>query len=202
MSQTILFDIDRTLLNTDEFVAKTNNLIMQKLGISLDQINQIEEIYNKSIVDDYHFSFVDFLKALNPTQEQLSFLIHQYKTNTNLYPKYSEVIPSLTYLYNKGYKLGIFSEGVPDFQYNKLKNLQIEEFIQPDLVFISQYKRIPEFLQIIPSNVYIVDDNPNVIEILVSEKRFTTIHINRSGKLPKISPDIKVKSLLELKQYL
>lgn len=80
-----------------------------------------------------------------------------------------------------GYKIGIYSEGTPHFQENKLKNLEISHFLEPELIFITQNKRSKKFIDGLPSSI-IVDDNVEVCNILATVKRHKIIHLKREGK--------------------
>lgn len=201
----ILFDIDRTLLDTDTFLSR---LISTISSITHREYGDIKERINEYIQEldlIYYFDFLDLLEKLNVSAAEYQSIINEYSTNSYIFPKYPDVIPALHQASQKNYSIGIFSEGSPRYQQNKLKNLQIDVFIDKNLVFIGQSKRTDEFLSNIPEGSIIVDDNIDVIAMLNKHGKHTPIFLNRAGKnVGKTVPkDVAViRSLEELQSVL
>lgn len=190
----ILFDIDRTLLDTDQLIHLIPNMISEISSINIDEVNKLTEKYINSLDAIFFFDFVEMLNTFELSDEVYRGIIDQYENNTELYPKFADVISSLEQCKGIGMRIGIFSEGTPNFQHNKLKNLNVDKYIDDDLVFIAQTKRTKNFLDSLPAGCTIVDDNSEVIDVLAEDGRFNIIHIVReSSKYPKSSyKNIKV----------
>jgi len=112
----------------------------------------------------------------------------------------------LKYLKDKDYEIGIFSEGVPEFQRTKLKNIQIDKYLNKDLIFITKHKRSDKYLDKLPRGCFVVDDNPDVINALTKNGSFKPIHILTGYKFKKIEltkkPFATIKKLEELTRIL
>lgn len=199
-TDTILFDIDRTLLNTSLFIRKLTDLHANTLRITWEEAKGKFEEYVSSIKSPYHFDYIEFAECLSDSPETLNLLLDRYLNDASLYPKYSDVDTTLISLKQIGFDIGIFSEGVPRFQANKLKNLNLSVF-QDNLIFIGQTKRSHEFLGRIPDGATIVDDNPEVIDVLVEYGRFNPIYINRE-KSDKRPDSAMIESLSELPELI
>ncbi len=214
-SKVILFDIDRTLLDTDEFVNRLNRLVKRVSGLTYQQIRSKLDKYIETLPNVYYFSFVDFVNFLHLPSKHSIDIVREYKTNRSLYPKYGDVLPTLSKLKQLEYRVGIFSEGRPDFQKTKLANLDIDDFIDNGLVFIGQNKRTSDFLSQVPASSYIVDDNFQVVKLLAQINRFRPVFLDRqepkSRWVSQLPPDrihvadgdyIIIKSLTELIQLI
>ncbi len=198
-TDTILFDIDRTLLNTSLFIRNLINFHSETLGITSKIARDQFEDYVNSIESSYYFDYIELAERISESPETLSLLLDRYLNDASLYPKYSDVDTTLISLKQIGFDIGIFSEGVPRFQANKLKNLNLSVF-KDNLIFIGQTKRSHEFLSRIPEGAAIVDDNPEVIDVLVKYGRFNPIYINRekSDERPDSAMIESLSELLEL----
>lgn len=165
----ILFDIDRTLLDTDKLKDKIQNERLPELfGVTAQQLEPITNEYLSSLNSTVEFSprvytklLVDKLDKDKQKAALDIFLNNPIDFQTALFP---EVISTLKKLHQKHY-LGIFSEGDLEFQKAKLKQSGIKKFLDPKLTFIfptktnktnSVWKKIKNYQT--PS--FIVDDNP------------------------------------------
>jgi len=200
----ILFDIDRTLLNTDRFVQKIKQLIVNKSQLSDVVVDKKFEKYKNSLASVFYFDFIDLLGTLNLERNIKSEIIKDYEENPEIYPSYSDVKPTLKYLKQKGVRMGIFSEGTPGFQKNKLNNLNLKKYIDENLVFIAQSKRLDDFIAKIPRGSYIVDDNPEIINHLIKYKHIKPIYLNRNSDKKcnfVFSGIVNIGSLDELRRF-
>lgn len=193
----ILFDIDKTLLNTSLFRDKLVDAHVEHLGIDREVVLEKHNQYQESLESQQHFDYLELAKMLAETDDVLATLIANFESNVGLYPKYEDVDSVLQILRSKNVPMGIFSEGVPHFQKNKLKNLRIDDYLESDLVFITLNKRTEEFLQSIPEGVMIVDDNPDVIDVLVKYGKFVPVYLNRKND-EKHAEVLTIHSLEEL----
>ncbi len=176
----ILFDIDSTLLNTSQMVRNLHAMIAQEADLSKETVEKYHIAYVEKLPHITHFDFVVLINTLPVNDKVKNNIIDRYHNNSEIFTKYEDVDEVLEALHGK-YKIGIFSEGTPHFQENKLKNLKISNFLDSNLVFISQSKRSNEYIDSIPPSI-IVDDNVDVCNILASHKRHQVIHLNRKYK--------------------
>jgi len=198
----ILFDIDKTLLNTDLFMERLTEMIVKHSKAKIEEINRSIDEYIESLELIYYFDFLTLLDRLDFSKKQYNLIKKEYEENNYIFPKYKDVIPVLKYLKKNNYDIGIFSEGVPRFQKNKLKNLKIDEYINPKYIFITQLKRFDNFIERIPEGCYIVDDNIEVIRFLEEKKMYYPIFLKRKrdekgrGKFKTIYSLDEIKNIL------
>lgn len=81
---------------------------------------------------------------------------------------------------SKDYRLGIYSEGVVEFQRRKLALGGIEDFFIESLIFITDSKLEPTFMAQLPEAV-IVEDRLPFIEELAKHLRFQPVWVNRDS---------------------
>ena len=180
MKEVILFDVDRTLIDTTKFKQKIKLKISQLLNISLEDFLKIEQGYVKK-----GEGFTDFIP-----QEYIKFLSNKFGFDESKISKaffdddnfkdilYEDVLDCLKSL-SKDYILGIFSESFKDFQMLKLHKTGLLPYFNQDLVFIFKRKLTDDSLKILPENCFIVDDNLPVICALEETKRFKPVWLNR-----------------------
>ncbi|MBU0974457.1 HAD family hydrolase [Patescibacteria group bacterium] len=193
----ILFDIDHTLLNTTKMVSNFTNLIIKKSNLTEEEVIKLTSNYTSSLPHVTYFDFTFLIQTLNLADKQTKQILSEYKNNFELYPKYDQVNKVLSELNILGYSLGIFSEGVPSFQINKLKNLKIDEFIENQYTYITQSKRSESFLSSLPKSV-IVDDNIDIVNLINNHGKHYPIHINRKGKLYTIEKSSLIKGITSI----
>ena len=80
----------------------------------------------------------------------------------------------------------------------KYKSLNCENMFNKQLVNFVQDKRTKEYINTIPEDTMIVDDNIDVINILSEYKHITPVWINRKSR----DKHEKVKTIFELKELL
>jgi len=188
VKETILFDIDYTLLNTHIFKENYRNRIAKFLGISVEEFSKVEKGYVQRDI-----GFTDF----NP-EEYISFISRKHSASTSdvakaffdsenfkvtLYPEVTSVLENLS----GDYKLGIFSEGLNDFQLLKLHKSGILKYFDQKAMFIFRRKLTQESLDLLPTGCFVVDDNNFVVEALCKISSFKPIWLNRktNEKHPK-----------------
>lgn len=198
MKSIILFDIDRTVINTDFFIKKIESKISRKTNITIDEISKTKKLYISSL--DFHTDFypTDFLKFLSDffkkDSRQLEKIYHDRENYKDLL--FEETFDVLEKLKDK-FILGIFSEGFLDFQAKKLKNTKILNFFNPKYMFIERRKMRDEIVNKLPKNSIIVDDNEDIIKELFFLKKFNPVWINRKDER-KLENIRTIKNLKEL----
>jgi len=198
--KTILFDIDKTLLNTEVLVETINKRLANILNTEENNIKHMHHKYRRSLGSNIEYDPKDFVKFIidstsNGSQKKL---INIYYGKDNIYEKclFKEVDAVLKQL-KKNHTLGVFSEGIAKFQNHKFKSLGIERFLEKDRVFITSKKTTDSYLKRIPKDAIIVDDKLEIVELL-DKKGFKVIWINRKSKdrHPKIPTIHNLKDLL------
>lgn len=197
----VLFDIDRTIFDSEKLVSKIN----QRMGKLLGDINEelflsIKEKYMNSLKFDREYdpeNYIDVIcSELNFKKPELLKSIYYGTENIyedcafpDAYKIFEELKPS--------YKLGIFSEGTTRFQNHKFISSGLKKYFEPELVFIFDNKSLPESLNIIPKDPIIVDDKESVCEYLI-KANIKAIWLNK--KDDRISNNFQtIHNLLELK---
>lgn len=182
MKEVILFDVDRTLIDTTKFKQKIKLKISQLLNISLEDFLKIEQGYVKK-----EEGFTDFIP-----QEYIKFLSNQFgfdesKISNAFFDDdnfedilYKDVLDCLKSL-SESYTLGIFSESFKDFQILKLYKTGLLRYFNQNLVFIFQRKLTKEAFSFLPEGCFIVDDNLPVINALKQVGKFKPIWMDRKG---------------------
>ena len=180
MKEVILFDVDRTLIDTTKFKEKIKLKISQLLNIPIEDFLKIEQGYVKK-----GEGFTDFIP-----QEYIKFLSNKFGFDESKISKaffddenfkdilYNDVLDCLKSL-SEHYTLGIFSESFKDFQMLKLHKTGLLSYFNQDLVFIFNRKLTEDSLKILPENCFIIDDNLPVICALEETKRFKPVWLNR-----------------------
>lgn len=202
MGDIILFDIDYTLLNT--LISKENcrSKLSKFLNVSIEDFSAVVKGYLRKDAE-----FTDF----NP-EDYLDYISRKYNVSTRDVGKvffddenfkntpYPEVVPLLEAL-SENYRLGIFSEGLEDFQLLKLHKSGLLPYFGQEITFIFRRKLTQESFNLLPRGCFVVDDNYFVIEALCKAGPFKPIWLNRKTK--EKHPDCEtVFDLTNLKEVL
>jgi putative hydrolase of the HAD superfamily len=141
----IFFDIDNTLVKTDEYFDYSLKKSILETKKRFSEIKETEEelltnyftIYNqnKNAQDHYKLLFEKY-KNKEEIEKFAVSIRHQTKTEYKQYGmKYlQETVQKLT---NQGYILGIISEGNKEKQLEKLELLGIKKYFTKELIFIT-----------------------------------------------------------------
>ena len=188
----VFFDLDYTLYDNYQYyvgafyeiasyLASKYNLIQNDLYQSLVKLW-------KEKTSMYSCLFDDFLDSLNLADEGVKTIVEIFNNyEVNEQHLYSDSIPILNKLKQKGHKIGIITDGTISRQQRKIINLNLDRFvdaiiytkkIEPkpsQLPFISALNKI----QIKPENAFYVADNPHLDFKGSKEAGLTTIRILR-----------------------
>jgi phosphoglycolate phosphatase-like HAD superfamily hydrolase len=197
----ILFDIDRTLIDTDKFSQTYRKKFIKFLGIPPKKLEKILAKYYSRISKHTDFVPEEFIKHLinslhknnvHKIYEKLHNLFFESENfSKNLYPDTLPVLKDL----KKHYSLGIFSEGHPVYQKTKLVKSNLYDLFNPKYVYIFHRKTSPESLAQISPDTIIIDDDSSVISEI--PKNFYPVWLNRKNK-DKLPHTKTIHSLLEL----
>lgn len=182
-------------------------MIARETGINDNDVEKYLDQYIDGLDSINRFDFIEFTDLLPIDSTKKDVIQNRYLFDSSIYTKYPHVDEVLRELTEKGYRIGIYSEGIPHFQENKLKNLMITDFVDQNLVFIVQNKRSKEFIQSLPASI-IVDDNADICNILVEYAKHRTIYLKRENKKytsedasdvnPKITTIVSLRGLLDV----
>jgi FMN phosphatase YigB (HAD superfamily) len=203
----LLFDIDRTLLDTDSTSVLRNKALLAALGPSVDtqKIETAKNEYRATLKNEREYIPEDFLRHLS---KKIKFENHEsllniyygeefkYIYEDAVYPEVKIVLDKL-----KGkYRLGVFSEGTKKFQSHKFRSMDLNEYFDDDLIFIRDAKDTKEIIDEIPKGAIIVDDKERICDFLFANG-VQCIWLNK--KDDRISKNYKTThSLLELPSLL
>jgi len=189
MKPLLLFDIDKTLFDTENFSQYYRNKFIKLLKISPERLEKVRIKYHKSLKKHSDYIPEEFIKhlinafRLEKQQKIYELLKNLFYESDNFSKNLFSDTDVLTEL-KKRYSLGIFSEGFPAFQKTKLVKSSLYDLFDLKNIFIFRRKTINEALSELPDQCTIVDDDPAVIHELLDQK--TTIlypvWLNRKNK--------------------
>ena len=198
----ILFDLDRTLFDTDKSSSLRLNIITKILNTNdIEKINKVKDEYRKTLNNERDYEPDDFVRLLAKEFmfDDVNSLLDVYYglDNKHVYSEsvYPEVVDVLTKLKDK-YRLGVFSEGTEKFQNYKFNSSGITEYFDKDLIFIKQAKDTKEKIEQLPDGKNVVDDKESICTFLF-EKGIKPIWLNKKDD-KKSDKFITIHNLLEL----
>ena len=197
MKEVILFDIDYTLINSQVSKELRRKKYADFLDITEEDVllTEIEYVKKDSGFTDFDPNeYIDFIaKNYSVGRDRISEIFFQ--DDNFISAVYSDVVNTLE-VEKKDFSLGIFSEGLEDFQMLKLHKSNLLKYFDPNLTFVFKRKLTEDSLKLLPQKCFIVDDNVFVIEGLCEEGSFRPIWLNRKkddGE-KRVYPVIKVLS--------
>jgi len=198
----ILFDIDKTIFDTDKMVKAFDGKMMSILGVSdFDYLKQAKEEYKKSLANERYFVPERFCETLCErfnfdNQEALTDVFygrnHAYIYKESVFPETYIVLDKL----KDRFRFGIFSEGTAKFQNNKFRSMGLNKYFDENLIFIVEAKDTKEVIKKIPKSAVVVDDKESICELLVKNK-IKTVWLNKTDS--RVNPNFEtIHSLLDL----
>ncbi len=198
---TILFDIDRTILDTEKMIKMFDNFLLEILdNPNYDEFKKVELDYFKTLANERYFNVPDYAQFLSDRFEKDAtdsivriFYDSEYK---HIYSDciFDESMKILEIL--EEWNLGIYSEGTLDFQKNKFESMGIDRYFNKDIVFIVPAKDMKEVIDMVPKESIIVDDKEKICQFL-NDNGFRAIWINRKDDRKSDNFET-IYSLLEL----
>lgn len=175
----LYLDIDGTLFNSNLFGEGIKKRFTEVCKTTSGHLSEITSRYFRVLSSGTDFNPDDFLRyiakvyGLPPSVLTEIFWDDTLLYKQSLYAETSEILLNLS----KTNTLGIFSEGFPRFQKNKLVKSGIINFFDEKFIVIRRRKLTPESLRLIPGECPVVDDNLAVCETLLPDHR--VIWLNR-----------------------
>jgi len=179
--KTILFDIDKTLVNPRIFLDNFSRSLESCKIIGKDEFSQVFDSYKKELESSTDYDSDEFIRRISELSGKNSKEIQEISNDEKLWEDvvYKECREALEKLKGLGYSLGIYSEGFTSYQLAKLRLTGLDEFFEQELLFINRRKLDDDFIENLPDGATIVDDKKEVIERLNEEGRFNLVWINR-----------------------
>ena len=218
--RTIFFDLDNTLYDYTNYYSgvlrKISEYLSKKYKLSLEEVYTTGMDLFREKTSRYPKFFNDLLKIFNTPQSEVTICLEMFNNYSEKLSPYEDVVPTLEELKNKGYILGIITDGNPKRQKKKIKLLGLEGYF--DIVVFTYsldspkpssipYRYALEKVGVQPSFAYYIGDDPRVDFKGAKEVGMTTIRILRGEfrDVPKnkyIDFEIKnIKTLLDLIKY-
>jgi FMN phosphatase YigB (HAD superfamily) len=197
-NQIILFDIDKTLHSTDEFRSLFKKHLLEKVSIDEKKLDEARKKYDASLKKRTFFHPKKMAKHLaNELGIDKNILQDSYYQEKNFENSlFNEANAVLKKIGRKNI-LGVFTEGYKDLQTRKLKHGKIDHHFNEQHLYIFFNKRTKRVLDLIPKDAVIIDDNPEIIDILLKRPDLTVIWLNRDSLL-KHPQAYTIHSLSEL----
>lgn len=178
----LLFDIDRTIFDTQKWIDITEKEIIKTLNFDINRKDISINFYLKSLVNDRKFNpekYSEFLnKKFNIKMEVALNIVYGQSYGKfysgSIYPETFEVIEKL----KDKFTLGIYSEGTDKFQNHKFRSMGISKYFDKDLIFIVSAKDTLEVVSKLPKEAIVVDDKERICEFL-TENNIKAIWLNK-----------------------
>ncbi|WP_258084716.1 HAD family hydrolase [Thermococcus thermotolerans] len=207
----VLFDIDGTILTEmpliQLFLPQVYDKLSKKFGISRDEARAqfLSEIFGRKDTYDWHdWNFFFKLFDLDLRYEEL---LRAYPHRLHVYP---DTLPTLKWLREAGYKLGIVTSG-PEYQRLKLRLVGLLDYFdvvvtRDDVNAIKPEPRIflyaVESLGVEPSEAVMVGDSLSQDVYGAKNVGMTAVWINREGEKGYNMADYEIRTLHELRKIL
>lgn len=168
----VLFDLDNTLYDVEQYFFGAFRMISEylskKYGVPRQNIyKKLVEIW-KEKTSMYPRLFNDLLNFFKIDEKEVQNLLKLFNGYDGRIKPYPDTVPTLNALREKGYKLGLITDGNSERQERKIKLLNIQHFfnvitytkeIEPKPSPVSYLKTLKK-LDVDPPNAFYVADNP------------------------------------------
>jgi HAD superfamily hydrolase (TIGR01509 family) len=151
----ILFDLDNTLLHLHEYWEESMKEAFKRTAVTstieIDELYSIFKVqdelycklYDEGVISLWEFRRDRFIKTLEhfnrvATNEDAIQFHELFTSLTNYFIKPSAKLDHTLALLSEKYLIGIVTNGTPDFQRNKIKQLGISRYFKDEHLFISE----------------------------------------------------------------
>jgi len=131
-SKILVFDLDDTIYKEIDYLISAYREISEKLGLSLNGMISEKEIFNEmfSFYKSHKNPFIEILKKYNINDILMTDLLMIYRTHKPKIELKPSTEKTLNYLKEKGYIMGIITDGRSIQQRNKIQSLDIEKYFE------------------------------------------------------------------------
>jgi FMN phosphatase YigB (HAD superfamily) len=169
VEEIILFDFDRTLLDTDSLKVTQAQKIADITELSYEQVQDGMRSYIASLASNLDFSpqgyaqHLQILWGINPSDVLKIYVTGANYVRNHLFPEVVDVLAQLS----KSYTLGIYSEAQAIHQRLKIENAGILEYLDATKIIIAPRKKEQHIIESLPISAVVIDDDLQVIDALV-----------------------------------
>jgi len=172
MTKAVLFDLDNTLYDGQQYFLGASNDISKYISAKYD-LSQ-HEVYETLVelwrqkTSMHPYLFNDLLNLFHLDQDSLKSIVKIFNEHSRRIEPYPDVVPILRILKERDYKLGIITDGNIERQKRKIESLRLKSLF--DVVIYSkevESKPSPrpflaalDKLRVKPSVAFYVADNP------------------------------------------
>lgn len=221
MIKVLIFDLDDTLYYEKEYVLGAFKEVAYYLGNKYEKSEENLYARMKEILEESgRGKIFDVICEENNFSEDIKNLVEIYRDSKPKLEIYNDSKEVLNWAREQGYKLGVITDGCSKVQWNKIKALNLENFMDKIIVtddlgkeFWKPHKKsyidIMEYFNTSKAECVYIGDNPSKDFIGAKKLGLKTIRIIReNGDHIKVllneeyEADINIVSLLELKELL
>ncbi|EFT7213105.1 HAD family hydrolase [Campylobacter coli] len=208
----VIFDLDNTLYDENVYIAEVLDIFSKKYSLNFDK-NKF--IYNKDLRNKSNDIFSFWLNSINfYSKEYQEELFELYQNISCQLKLYNDAKILLDFLYKKGIKIGILTNGTVKAQKNKIKCLQGILQYNPIIFYarslgkdfekphVRAFEGILNIIEVEKINVLFVGDNPytdiygaknfGIRNILVKRERLDDEQINSDLVVKKLDEVMKL----------
>lgn len=197
MIKAVVFDLDDTLISEKEYIRSGFKVVSNKIAIdnNLDE----DKVFNKAL----EFFKVSSKEVFNRLLDELEIeyskdyileLIKCYREHEPNISFFEDVIPMINILKEKGYKLGIITDGYKETQLRKIEVLKCRKLFDEIIItdelgrefwkpHEKSYKIMAEKLNVGLDEMIYVGDNVEKDFITANRLGLTTVRINRRDNI-------------------
>lgn len=222
MIKAIVFDLDDTLVPEIEYIKSGYRYIDKSLKQKHPELMEID-VY-KELIDLFSISsknvfnrFFD-IHQIGYTKEDILSLVEEYRDHMPSIKLKDTIITLMISLRQKGYKLGVITDGYKKTQKNKVMAIELEKYV--DYIVITDelgsafwkphpkpFELMSEVLNVKFNEMIYIGDNPSKDFHIASVYPIKTIRIKRSQGvyqtdiyMNNIKEDILIRSFKELEE--
>lgn len=216
MIKAILFDLDDTLYDRNQYILGSYYFACKKLGLSEDVSNYMCSEYLKNGEDNIFQKTASYYNLPDDYISQMIYYYHNSDVKIDLYPDFVEFLSVV----RNDLKIGIITNGGSETQGNKIRLLNLKEMVD-DIIISGEFfdrtnwkpnKKIFSFaadrLELLPAECVYVGDrldidvcgavNVGMVPVLIDRNSVTDI----AEKKYKDERFFEVNSLLHLEKVL
>ena len=191
----IVFDLDDTLYLEEKYIESgflhISKVIEQLFGLPRQENFKIISMLFKESSMNVFNRFLD-KKGIKYTKEDIKYLVDEYRNHIPQIDFCFDAVTAIRKLKEKGYKLGIITDGFEESQRKKLVSLdaynKFDEIIITDELGKEYWKPHPRAFEMIlekfdiqPNEMIYVGDNPEKDFYIRSKFPIVTVRIMRKG---------------------
>jgi putative hydrolase of the HAD superfamily len=193
----VIFDLDDTLILEKDYVKSGFNAVALEISKKFKKpYDLIIELLNKLFEENSKNVFNRLLENLEISfsEKEIQDLVAIYRNHEPNIKLCEEAEIILDYLFNKGYKMGIITDGYKEVQKKKIKALNINRYF--DHIIITDelgkeywkpsevpYKIMQKKFNVKFEDMIYIGDNPKKDFITANKLGISTIHLKKDNRI-------------------